>query len=217
MNDAILNILPFIVAAIATLFSLTIHEFCHGFAAYLQGDMTARDHGRLTLNPIAHIDPIGTLLIPGILLLTHSPFMIGWAKPVPFNPYNLRTGRWGALLVALAGPFSNLALFFVSLLLLKILNLPLTNFLPIFLMYLAVVNFVLGLFNLLPIPPLDGSKILLAILPSKYDHIIEVLEVYGPYILIGVLVFEYTTKPFIGPGILFLLRSISSWIGVPLL
>lgn len=217
MSDAILAILPFIVAALATLMSLTVHEFSHGLAAYLQGDTTAQDHGRLTLNPLAHIDPIGTLLIPGMLLLAHSPFMMGWAKPVPYNPYNLRTGRLGALLVALAGPFSNIFLCICALVLLKVFALPSSNFLMMFLEYVAVVNFVLGLFNLVPIPPLDGSKILLAILPSRYDHIIQLLEIYGPYILIGVLLVEYTTHPFIGPTILYLLNGLSRLFGVSLL
>ncbi|MBI4239669.1 site-2 protease family protein, partial [Candidatus Uhrbacteria bacterium] len=161
MNDAIVAILPIIVSVVAILLSVVIHEFSHGVAAYAQGDPTPKDQGRLTLNPIPHIDPLGTLLIPGFLLLTGSPFLIGWARPMPFNPYNLRNARYGSLLVALAGPLSNFILFIAAGLLLKFYfpGLEATNFLVIFLAKLVLVNFVLGFFNMIPIPPLDGSKV----------------------------------------------------------
>lgn len=191
--------MPLIVTGAAILISITTHEFCHGLVAYLQGDMTAKDQGRLTLNPIAHIDPFGTILLPLLLFLVHAP-IIGWARPVPFNPYNLSNQRFGPLLVGLAGPLANFFLFLVAGIVLKIVSpqLAAENLLNAFLSQLVVINFVLMLFNLIPIPPLDGSKILFGFLPPRYEHIERWLEVYGPFILLGVLMIEYTGFPFIG-------------------
>lgn len=185
------SILAIIVSVAAIFLAITIHEFSHGLVAFLQGDKTAYDAGRLTLNPIAHIDPVGTILIPGLLILSGAPFLIGWAKPVPFNPHNLRSGRFGAFLVGLAGPASNFIIAVVAALALKMFlpGLGMTNFLIIFLAQLFLVNIVLGTFNLIPVPPLDGSKILFNLLPPRFDHIAQWLELYGFYILIGILVF----------------------------
>lgn len=184
------SILAMIVSVAAIFLAITIHEFSHGLVAFLQGDKTAYDAGRLTLNPIAHIDPIGTLLIPGLLILSGAPFLIGWAKPVPFNPHNLRKGRFGAFLVGLAGPASNFIIAVVAALALKVFlpGLGMANFLIIFLAQLFFINIVLGTFNLIPVPPLDGSKILFNLLPPRFDHIAQWLELYGFYILIGILV-----------------------------
>ncbi|MDP2630905.1 MAG: site-2 protease family protein [Candidatus Uhrbacteria bacterium] len=192
MEQAIGGILPIIVSATAILLAITVHEFSHGFAAYLQGDMTARDHGRLTLNPIAHIDLVGTILIPGLLILSGSPFVVGWAKPVPFNPHNLRSGRFGAFLVGLAGPLSNFLMFIAAGLFLKIFFplFPSENFLILFLAQLLVINLILGIFNLIPVAPLDGSKILFNLLPVRFDRIAEKLDLWGPYLLILLLVLE---------------------------
>ncbi len=192
MEQAIGGILPIIVSATAVLLAITVHEFSHGFAAYLQGDMTARDHGRLTLNPIAHIDLVGTILIPGLLILSGSPFVVGWAKPVPFNPHNLKSGRFGAFLVGLAGPLSNFLMFVVAGVLLKVFFplFPPANFLILFLAQLLVINLILCIFNLIPIAPLDGSKILFNLLPVRFDRIAEKLDQWGPYLLILLLVLE---------------------------
>lgn len=185
------SLLAIIVSVVAILLAITVHEFSHGFIAFLQGDRTAQDEGRLTLNPIAHIDPVGTILIPGLLILTGAPFLIGWAKPVPYNPNNLRDGRFGSFLVALAGPVSNFFMALVSALVLKALfpALGAENFLIIFLLQLFLVNLVLGIFNLIPVPPLDGSKILFNLLPPSFDRIALWFEAYGFYILIAILVF----------------------------
>lgn len=200
MDLTIASILPVIVAVVALLISLTMHEFSHALAAYLQGDMTARDAGRLTLNPIPHIDPIGTILLPGLLLAAGSPVMFGWAKPVPFNPLNLRDGRRGSLIVGLAGPLSNIVMCLIFGVALKFALgvLEPSNLLILFLASLMVMNFVLGVFNLIPIPPLDGSKILECVLPQRFFTVIDFLEQYGNYILIGLLIINATVYPFLG-------------------
>ncbi len=143
-------------------FSVIVHEVMHGVAAEWLGDKTARYAGRLTLNPIPHIDPVGSVLLPLIFTLTNSPIFFGWAKPVPYNPYNLRFPKWGEAIVALAGPLSNLGIAVFCALLLKLnLFLGLT---PLLLMAVSV-NVMLFLFNLIPVPPLDGSKIIPPFLP----------------------------------------------------
>ena len=217
MEQAIGGALPIIVSATAILMAITVHEFSHGFVAYLQGDMTARDQGRLTLNPIAHIDLVGTILIPGLLILTGSPFLVGWAKPVPFNPHHLKSGRFGAFLVGLAGPLSNLLMFVASGLLLKVFFplFPATNFLIAFLAQLLVTNLILGIFNLIPVAPLDGSKILFNLLPARFDHIAEQLDHWGPYILILLLVLE-NNIPIFGRLISTLLVATGTLLNLPL-
>lgn len=212
------NILPALVVGIAILISITTHEFSHGLAAYLQGDNTAKDQGRLTLNPIAHIDLFGTILLPLILFVSGAP-VIGWAKPVPYNPYNLRNQRWGSLLVGLAGPLSNFILFLIAGLVLKQLFPVLTgdNLLSTFLSQLVIVNFVLMLFNLLPIPPLDGSKVLFGLLPPRYDDLERQLEAYGPFLLMGVLLLNYTVFPFISFFIGTSFFLVTRLFGIPVL
>lgn len=184
-------VLGIVVPVVAIFLAITIHEFSHGLVAFLQGDKTAYDAGRLTLNPIAHIDPVGTLLIPGFLILVGSPFLIGWAKPVPFNPHNLRSGRFGSFLVGLAGPLSNFIMATVAALALNAFvgGFGGQNYLIIFLYQFFLINIILGAFNLIPVPPLDGSKILFNILPPRFDRIAEWLELYGFYIIIGLLAF----------------------------
>ena len=176
--------------AVPVLFSIVIHEVSHGWMAYRLGDPTAKSMGRLTLNPISHIDPVGTLILPVILLIIGGP-VFGWAKPVPFNPQNFKPHvniRKGSMWVALAGPGSNLILAliasFVFVLLRKFLPLP-----PAVHMLFAAllgINLFLALLNLVPIPPLDGSKILWGFLPPKYDSYFMMLERYG-FIIIVIL------------------------------
>jgi Zn-dependent protease len=163
--------------------SVVIHEVSHGFAAELQGDPTARYEGRLTLNPLKHLDPIGSVLVPIVTSMAGFPF--GWAKPVPYNPYNLRNQRWGELWVAIAGPLSNIfiALVFVTLIRLGIGNLIFTKLA----LQIVLVNLALALFNMIPIPPLDGSKVLFAFLPFRWMHIRRQLEQYS-LILILILI-----------------------------
>jgi Zn-dependent protease len=149
------------------IFSAIIHEVMHGFAADKLGDPTARYAGRLTLNPIPHIDPFGSILLPAILILSGSPFFFAWAKPVPYNPYNLRPGRFSEAIVAGAGPASNAVIALIGAGIIRL------NIFPgaagiIFL--IVVVNVMLCIFNLIPVPPLDGSKVLEALLPRSLQH-----------------------------------------------
>lgn len=200
MDLTIASILPVAIAVAALLISLTVHEFSHALAAYVQGDMTAYDAGRLTLNPVPHIDLMGTILLPGFLLLAGSPVMFGWAKPVPFNPLNLRNGRHGSLIVGLAGPLSNIVMCLLAGVALKFSlgAYDASNFLILFLATLMVMNFVLGVFNLIPIPPLDGSKILESVASQRMVPVIEFLEQYGNYLLIALLIINATVYPFLG-------------------
>jgi Zn-dependent protease len=170
--------------AIVLLFSIIVHEVSHGYVALLNGDPTARMLGRITLNPGPHIDPVGTILLPGILLLTHAGLLFGWAKPVPVNPLNYRNYRWGEITVSAAGPLSNLALAVVFAYLLR---LGLGNVGVMKLAYFGVtINIFLALFNLIPIPPLDGSHILAILLPPELQRLYHHLDQVG-FILILIL------------------------------
>lgn len=205
------------------IYSVIIHEVSHGVVALWLGDLTAKYADRINLNPMKHIDPFGSILLPLLLFITQSPFLIGWAKPVPYNPYNLRNQQWGPVLVAFAGPLSNFLLAFVAALIAKMLPLTLLgkqdilgrfygiiggseSFLERFNLFAVALsgslesiffglclmiifwNVVLGCFNLLPIPPLDGSKLLYAIFPIK-ERTILFFEQYGLFILIIVILF----------------------------
>lgn len=197
--------------------SAIFHEYAHGYAAYRLGDDTAKNAGRLTLNPLAHLDPIGSVLLPLLLVLSRAGFIIGWAKPVPYNPYNLRDPKYGDLKVALAGPGTNLvlALFFGLVarfspldfitkkeLILAFLSQDNTSLLAllhgsffssIFILasIICFINLLLMLFNLIPIPPLDGSKVLLTILPYRWHQGYYRLEPYGMFIIIFLLWFGF--------------------------
>lgn len=176
----------FVAWLIAILTALSVHEFSHAWAAYALGDSTAKDMGRLTLNPVAHIDPAGFLL----LLVVG----FGWGKPVQVNPYNLRYRKWGDTLVSLAGPASNLVMviFFGALLKFSLLN-PVFNPAGLFIQLLnllVIINVVLFIFNLIPVPPLDGSKFLLAALPDRYFDLKERLLRQGPLLLLFLIIFD---------------------------
>jgi len=182
-----------IVNFIAFFLALSAHEFSHALAAYSLGDKTAAHEGRLTLNPIAHIDLFGTILLPLFLILSSTGIVFGWAKPVPVNYYNLRDQKWGPAIVSAAGPLANLIFGIISIILLNLVNnytsLGGNNLLVNFLFVLVIVNFVLMIFNLIPIPPLDGSKILFAILPDRFNNFQITLERYGMIILIALIIF----------------------------
>jgi len=172
---------------VVLLFSIIVHEVAHGYVALLNGDPTARVMGRITLNPGPHIDPVGTILIPLLLLLSRAGIIFGWARPVPVNPMNFRNYRWGEITVSAAGPLSNLALavVFAYLLKLGVGGLGLAK-----LAYFGVtINIFLALFNLIPIPPLDGSHILATLLPPSLARLYRHLEPVG-FILILVLFYS---------------------------
>jgi|TARA_Y100000310_G_C20703765_1_gene832666 Zn-dependent protease len=168
----------FFLWLLAIIYGITIHEYSHVLAAYLQGDDTGRLMGRLTLNPIAHIEPIGMIL----LLIVG----FGWGRPAPFNPYNLKYRKWGEVIVAFAGPASNLLsiiIFMIAVSLLGPILGPL-NLLIQLLSFLILINIVLLAFNLIPIPPLDGSKLLFELLPERFSHVKAQLSRNGPWILL---------------------------------
>ena len=201
MNDFLLQIFFFVVI----IPSAIIHEYMHGWVADQLGDPTARYAGRLTLNPKAHIDPVGTLLVPAALfILTGGRFLFAYAKPVPYNPYNLRDQKWGSAKVAAAGPLSNffLALVF-GFVVRAIVLFDLTQFANLipFLIIIVQANVLLGVFNLVPIPPLDGSKVLFSLLPDSAWKLKVVLEKYGFMLLLFFVFFLFNL---LHPIILFL-------------
>jgi len=176
----IISILVFLLAVVA-------HEVAHGFAAYMMGDGTAKDAGRLTVNPIAHIDPIGTVVLPVLLILAHSPVLFGWAKPVPVNPRNFRNPRKGMFITSLAGPSANFSLAAMTAVILKTGIAAPHSAMWTFLLYGVIINLILGVFNLLPVPPLDGANMLFSVLPREAYGYFMRLERYGFIILIGLL------------------------------
>lgn len=180
-----------LIVVVILLLSAIIHEVAHGYAALALGDPTAKLAGRLTMNPIPHIDPLGSLVIPGILVLSSAGFVFGWAKPVPYNPYNLSNQRWGDALVAGAGPAVNILIALIFGLLVRFsgeLGLAASGFVEIASL-IVFINILLALFNLIPVPPLDGSKILASILPfhaaRQYERFAEWMARYGMFATFG--------------------------------
>lgn len=185
---------PFVTifSLIVLLFSVIIHELAHGYVASFLGDPTAKYAGRLTLNPIKHLDLFGSIILPVLLFLSGSPILFGWAKPVPINPYNFRDQKYGELKVSLAGPASNFALaLFFGLILRFIPNslLLASPGIQIALTYIVAVNIWLAVFNLIPVPPLDGSWILFSFLPRSLENVKMLMRQYGVVILICLIVF----------------------------
>jgi Zn-dependent protease len=192
------NMLLFIVALA---FSVSFHEFCHGWAANRLGDPTARFAGRLTMNPIAHVDPVGTLIAPGLMyILTSGGAVFGWAKPVPVNPGNLRDPRWDGLKVALIGPFSNVFLGLVCAVAFGLVARfgATENAFGDLLRQAMRVNCLLAVFNLLPVPPLDGSWILDCILPRGAYNAYQRVKPYGMLILVAIILIPGLASVMIG-------------------
>jgi Zn-dependent protease len=210
MSDAAQFIKTLAIWAIPVLFAITVHEVAHGWVAWKRGDPTAMLMGRLTLNPIKHIDPFGTILLPGILLLFHSPFLFGYAKPVPVNFGGLKDPKRDMVLVAIAGPAANLLMAFFWTLVLW-----LGGHLPGALAYLdepmqlmgkagILINVILIIFNLIPIPPLDGGRVAVGLLPPSASIALSRIEPYG-FIILIVLLFTGVLWSVLGP--LFLMMS----------
>lgn len=191
MNELTL-IQRIVVWVLPVIFAITVHEVAHGWVAKKFGDNTADSQGRLTLNPIKHIDWLGTIVIPGLLLLSFTGFIFGWAKPVPVDPRYFKNPRKDMAVVALAGPLSNLAMALGWALLARIGVIVQTEFISLPLIYMGIagisINLVLALINLLPIPPLDGSRIVTGLLPHRLAWQYNKLERYGFMILLLLLV-----------------------------
>lgn len=185
-----------IFTLIVLLFSVMIHEIAHGGVAYYLGDPTAKYAGRLTLNPLKHLDLFGSIILPILLLLatTGNGPIFGWAKPVPINPYNFRDQKWGELKVSLAGPLINFVIAIIFSLFIRFIDLPQSLFM--FFSIIAIYNFLWAIFNLIPIPPLDGSHILFRFIPEKYRSFKLAMEQYGMFILIFFIFFgiDYVFK-----------------------
>lgn len=192
------------------LMSVVIHEVSHGIVALWQGDPTAKFMGRLTLNPLKHLDMWGSFLVPLMLIILPGSIIFGWAKPVPYNPYNLRNAKWGPAIVGAAGPASNFLIALAFGLSLRFLlvasDMPvLQNLIQLF-SIIVFLNLLLAVFNLVPIPPLDGSKILFSLLPPHMSHIQTFLERYGFMFLLFFIFFAFGT---IFPIITFLFSLIT--------
>jgi Zn-dependent protease len=189
-----------LIYIIPLLFAITLHEAAHGWVASKLGDHTARMMGRVTLDPTKHIDPIGTIAIPLVLLLSSSGFIFGWAKPVPINFNALRNGKNGMIWVALAGPGANIFMA-ICWLFVMIIAINMNMALLIEMGRIGIlVNCVLAVFNLLPIPPLDGSRVISALLPNRLAYQYNQLEQYGLYILLGLMFlggFNYLVRPWV--------------------
>jgi Zn-dependent protease len=190
------------------LMSVVIHEVSHGYMALLYGDRTAKDSGRLTLNPIAHLDPIGSVILP-VLIYFSTGFTFGWAKPVPYNPENLRDEKWGSIAVAAAGVGANFIIALVFGLILRFsanMGAP-QDFLAI-VSSIVIINLSLAIFNLVPIPPLDGSKILFPLLPRTFYEIISFIEQYSIIIL---LIFIFFLSDYLFPIMSFLFKLLTGF------
>ncbi|OHA07464.1 MAG: hypothetical protein A2934_02430 [Candidatus Sungbacteria bacterium RIFCSPLOWO2_01_FULL_47_10] len=205
------NATSFIIQIAILIFSVVVHEVSHGYAALALGDKTAKYAGRLTMNPMSHLDPVGSFLVP-LMSFFLGGFIFGWARPVPYNPYNLKNQQWGPAIVGAAGPLSNLCLALVfglmvrnSAFLIALGGPTASNFLQIA-TFIVILNLVLAIFNLVPIPPLDGSKLLFSLLPYQYRNIQYFIEQYGLMLL---LIFIFFFSQIISPVVFFLFRLIT--------
>jgi Zn-dependent protease len=206
------------IYALPLLSAITVHEAAHGYAARRLGDRTAQMLGRLTLNPIKHIDPVGTLLVPMLLLMSGTGFIFGWAKPVPVSPRNFKNPGKDMAIVATAGPASNLvmALFWAGIM--RLVAGPLSGIgnlaEPIFLMaqFGVIINALLAVLNMLPIPPLDGGRVAVGLLPPKASMGLARVEPYGMWILVGLMV-TGLLSPILEPGISLVIKLITTLVG----
>ena len=187
--------------------SVVIHEVSHGFMAEYFGDKTARHAGRLTLNPLPHLDLFGSVLLPAILFFSNAPFLLGWAKPVPYNPDNLSNKKWGTIAVASAGILANFAIAIIFGIIIRLsISFALPEGFYFITSIIVLINLALGIFNLIPIPPLDGSKILFSFLPYSFSSLMYKFEQYS---LILLLVFIVFFSQYLYPILAFLFRLLT--------
>jgi Zn-dependent protease len=187
----------FLKIAFIFFFSVVLHEYAHGWIAYRLGDPTAKEQGRLTLNPIKHVDLVGTIAFPALLLFLRSPMIFGWAKPVPVNFQRLHNPKRDMIWVGLAGPFANFSL---AILLSRFLYFPFSQETIYIIKTAVVMNLVLAFFNLIPIPPLDGSRLVMGILPARQAYRYASIERYGiiiVFLLLSLGVFQYLVWPLV--------------------
>ena len=197
MQEMILTIIFFIIL----IYSIIVHEISHGFVALWLGDLTAKYAGRLTLNPIEHIDPVGSVLVPMIMYYSVG-FVFGWAKPVPYNPYNLKDQKWGPALVALGGPASNISIALIFAVVARLITIQESLKVDIAKHFLdfgtiITINVFLAFFNLIPIPPLDGSKVLFAILPMKTETVAIFEQLGFPLLLVCIFLLGLPISAFL--------------------
>lgn len=205
------------IYALPVVLAITLHEAAHGYVAKQYGDLTAYAQGRVTLNPLRHIDPIGTIILPLLLLAVSSPYLFGWAKPVPVNFGNLRHPKRDMLWVAAAGPGANLLMAFLWALVIKLgLAIPESNLAePMILMGKAgiFINAILLVLNLLPLPPLDGGRIAVSLLPHRIAHRYSQIEPYG-FIILLILLFTGVLVKIIGPFIMITISIVAWFVGL---
>lgn len=205
------------IYALPVILAITLHEAAHGYVAKQYGDLTAYAQGRVTLNPLRHIDPIGTIIVPLLLLAVSSPYLFGWAKPVPVNFGNLRHPKRDMLWVAAAGPGANLLMAFLWALVIKLgLAIPESNLAePMILMGKAgiFINAILLVLNLLPLPPLDGGRIAVSLLPHRIAHRYSQIEPYG-FIILLILLFTGVLVKVIGPFIMITISIVAWFVGL---
>jgi len=202
MDDSI-----FIFQIAILIMSVVVHELSHGYMADLLGDPTPRLQGRLTLNPLKHLELFGSFIVP--VLTSLAGFTFGWAKPVQWNPYNVKNKRWGELAIAITGPVSNIVIAITFGLIIRILGPSLSDSFIYISTYVIIINIVLAVFNMIPLPPLDGSKVLFAILPRKLIWIREGIERYSIVLFLFVVFFVWELVAPVIPYIFKLITGIS--------